>query len=117
LRGRKGRNRVRRHVKVEVRVAAEYIDCRKVLGGSDAEKKESCQSELDKFFHVPYCASRECKKCPQPTESRLHWNDVPSYSGLGGLSSVNTWTRLRGLVIIIATWKKGKCKELPTRSL
>jgi hypothetical protein len=48
--------------KVEVRVAPEYIDCWNILSGSNAEKKESCQSEVDKFLHVSYCASRECKK-------------------------------------------------------
>jgi hypothetical protein len=59
-------------VKAEVGVAAEYIHGWNVLSGSDAEKKKRCQSEVDKFLHVPYCASRECKKCPQPTEYRLH---------------------------------------------
>src|ERR1035437_238543 len=35
-----GRFRARRHVKVHVRVAAEYIDRRNILSGSNAQKKE-----------------------------------------------------------------------------
>src|SRR5271170_7793186 len=72
------RARIRRQIKVEVGVAAEYIDGN-VLSGSAAEKaaekKESCQSEAGKFFHVPYCASRDCKnrtaKMAQLTEYRI----------------------------------------------
>jgi hypothetical protein len=43
-----GRDRAQRLVKPDVRVAAEYIDCRNVvLSGSDAYKEESCQSEVN----------------------------------------------------------------------
>ena len=43
--------RVRIHalwqLKVEIGIAAEYVDRGKALGGSDAEKKESCQSDAN----------------------------------------------------------------------
>src|SRR5208282_4576912 len=91
LRGRTGA-RIRRQIKVEVRVAAEYLDLGNVLGGSDAEKKESCQSDANQFIHVSYCASRECKNWHNRPTTGSNWqpgsdraslsrNGAPSWSG------------------------------------
>ena len=38
--------------KSEIGVAAEEIDCGKVLSGAEAWKQQSCESENDEFFHV-----------------------------------------------------------------
>lgn len=61
---------VSRLIKAVVGEAAKYIDGRKVLSGSDAQKKKGSQSEVDKFFHVPKRASRKFERTHNLTEYR-----------------------------------------------